>query len=112
MSTEGPRWTLDTARAMLPEVRKRTAVAVPGVERGLRERADAAGDVRAEIDARLRQEIGRWTREMEALGVAVKGLWLVDFDTGGGYLCWKWPEENLSWFHGYEDGFSGRTRIQ
>ena len=97
---------------MLPEVRKRTAAAVPAVERSLTERALAEGAERAEIEARLRSEIGRWTREMEALGVEVKGLWLVDFDNGSGYFCWKWPEEGLGWFHGYEDGFSGRTRIQ
>jgi len=97
---------------MLPEVRKRTAAAVPEVERNLTERASAEGPARAEIEARLRSEIGRWTREMEALGVEVKGLWLVDFDNGSGYFCWKWPEEGLGWFHGYEDGFSGRTRIQ
>jgi len=109
---DSPQWTLDTARAMLPEVRKRTAAAVPEVERSLGERAGAEGPERAEIDARLRGQIGRWTREMEALGVEVKGLWLVDFDNGSGYFCWKWPEESLVWFHGYEDGFSGRTRIQ
>lgn len=97
---------------MLPEVRKRTAAAVPTVEKSLTERSLAEGAERAEIEARLRSEIGRWTREMEALGVEVKGLWLVDFDNGSGYFCWKWPEEGLGWFHGYEDGFSGRTRIQ
>ena len=45
-----------------------------------------------------------------ALGADVKGLWLVDFDTGAGYYCWKWPEEELAYFHGYEEGFAGRAR--
>jgi hypothetical protein len=49
---------------------------------------------------------------MEALGVEVKGPWLVDFDNGEGYYCWRWPEEELCWFHGYEDGVAGRIRIQ
>jgi hypothetical protein len=49
---------------------------------------------------------------MEALGLEVKGLWLVDFDNGSGYFCWKWPEEKLEFFHGYDEGFQGRTRIQ
>ena len=26
--------------------------------------------------------------------------------------CWQWPEEHLEYFHGYEEGFEGRTRIQ
>jgi hypothetical protein len=49
---------------------------------------------------------------MEALGVEVKGLWLVDFDNGSGYYCWQWPEEGLEYFHGYEEGFEARSRIQ
>jgi hypothetical protein len=49
---------------------------------------------------------------MEALGLEVKGLWLVDFDNGSGCYCWQWPEEELAFFHGYEEGFAGRTRIQ
>jgi hypothetical protein len=49
---------------------------------------------------------------MEAFGVEVKGAWLVDFDTGAGYYCWQWPEEELSYFHGYDEGFEGRIRIQ
>jgi hypothetical protein len=49
---------------------------------------------------------------MEALGLEVKGLWLVDFDNGSGYYCWRWPEEDLAYFHGYDEGFDGRVRIQ
>ena len=49
---------------------------------------------------------------MEALGVEVKGPWLVDFDSGAGYYCWRWPEEELAYFHAYDEGFHHRTRIQ
>jgi hypothetical protein len=55
--------------------------------------------------------IERWTREMEALGAEVKGLWLIDFDSGAGYYCWRWPEPDF-FFHGYEEGFAGRVPIQ
>jgi hypothetical protein len=108
------RWTLATARALLPEVRARTAEAVPEVEKLLEERAamDADSPGRAELEARLRHQIGRWARSMEALGVEVKGLWLVDFDNGSGYYCWRWPEQELGYFHTYEEGFPGRVRIQ
>ena len=108
------RWTLEAAREILAEVRERTARAVPEVERlvAARELRDPGSEERAEIEAQIRTQIGRWTRVMEALGVEVKGLWLVDFDNGNGYYCWKWPEEELAWYHGYEDAFKGRVRIQ
>jgi len=108
------RWTLKAAREILAEVREHTARAVPEVERLVSERdlQDAGSEERMEIEAQIRTQIGRWTRAMEALGVEVKGLWLVDFDNGNGYYCWKWPEEQLAWYHGYEDGFAGRVRIQ
>jgi hypothetical protein len=108
------RWTLEAAREILTEVREHTARAVPEVERLLAERAQHEPDSeeRLAIDARIRTQISRWTRAMEALGAEVNGLWLVDFDNGNGYYCWKWPEEELAWYHGYEDGFEGRVRIQ
>lgn len=56
--------------------------------------------------------VEQWARDMEALGVEVKGAWLVDFDSGAGYYCWRWPEEELAYFHAYDEGFDNRTRIQ
>jgi hypothetical protein len=111
---EARRWSLAAARELLPDVRERTGKAVPEVEALLAERArlPAEDPARAEVEVRLRQRIAAWARSMEALGVEVKGLWLVDFDNGSGYFCWKWPETGLDWFHGYDDGFAGRTRIQ
>ena len=53
-----------------------------------------------------------WAEKIRGLGAEVKGPWLVDFDSGAGYYCWKWPEEGLGFFHGYEEGFSGRVRLQ
>jgi hypothetical protein len=66
----------------------------------------------AELEAKLRTVVSRWIRQMEALGVAVKGLWLVDFDNGSGYYCWRWPEERLEWYHGYDEEHAERIRIQ
>ena len=33
-------------------------------------------------------------------------------DNGRGYYCWCWPEEQLEYFHGYDEGYAGRVRIQ
>jgi hypothetical protein len=105
-------WTLEGARAVLGDVRARTERAVDAVERLVLEREGAAAEARARVDAQIQALIERWAGEMEALGAEVKGVWLVDFDTGSGYYCWRWPEERLDHFHGYEEGFAGRTRIQ
>ncbi len=56
--------------------------------------------------------VGRWAESVMGLGIDVKGIWLVDFDNGSGYYCWQYPEESLQYFHGYEDGFGGRVKLQ
>lgn len=82
--------SLEAARELLPDVRSRTERAVGEVEAQLPTRRS---DPRAE--AAIRTVVGRWVRSMEAFGLEIKGLWLVDFDNGSGYYCWKWPEEDL-----------------
>jgi hypothetical protein len=108
------QWSLEGARALLGEVRERTGTAADEVEKLLEEREgrEAGSPERLAIDARIRVAVSRWVRSMEALGLEVKGLWLVDFDNGSGYYCWRWPEEELAYFHGYDEGFDGRVRIQ
>ncbi|MDD3650691.1 DUF2203 domain-containing protein [Immundisolibacter sp.] len=55
--------------------------------------------------------VSAWVNKMRRLGLVVKGLWLVDFDTGDGYLCWKYPELKLGHYHGYDEGFAGRRPL-
>jgi hypothetical protein len=108
------RWTLEAARALSADLRARTERAYQECQELLAERAllpPESAELRA-LDARVAALMERWSREMEALGVEVKGPWLVDFDTGSGYFCWKWPEQSVEYFHGYEEGFAGRKRIQ
>ena len=53
-----------------------------------------------------------WASSILQLGVDVKGLWLVDFDSGDGiYYCWQHPEEKLEYFHDYDSGFAGRRSL-
>ena len=100
-SEEKKIFTLGEAREALPRVREITAEAVARYE-------SVAGEAEE-----LQQEIvGQWVRQITALGVEVKGLWLVDFDSGAGYYCWKYPELSLDFFHGYDEGFAGRLPLQ
>jgi regulator of sirC expression with transglutaminase-like and TPR domain len=96
-------FSLVEAREMLPRVRELTSDAFSRYSE-LGEDADAEDD---------RQEVVRgWIERLSALGVEIKGLWLVDFDSGAGYYCWKYPEPSLDFFHGYEEGFAGRLPLQ
>lgn len=66
-----------------------------------------AQEIQKQIDA----IIDRWQNKLERLGVRPKGLWLADFDNGEGYFCWKFPEVEILFKHGYHDGFTGRIAI-
>lgn len=97
------------AAALLPEVRAITEEAQARVE-ALRARAERGEDpagLQVEADA----VVEAWTRAMHERSIEVKGLWLIDFDNGSGYYCWRWPETKLEYYHSYEDGFPGRMRI-
>jgi hypothetical protein len=55
--------------------------------------------------------VEQWQSKIQKLGGDPKGLWLVDFDCGVGYFCWKFPEASLTYFHGYTEGFKSRVKI-
>ena len=93
------------ASDLLPEVRQATDEAYRRVERLA---VSGAGTAQAEADAIVQA----WARDLLARGLEIKGLWLVDFDNGSGYYCWRYPEERLEFYHSYEEGFGGRMRIQ
>ena len=93
-------FSYEDACALLPEVQRLTSVAVEQVEE------------LEEADPQAYQTIvADWARSVMDLGIEVKGLWLVDFDSGGGYYCWRYPEPALEYFHGYEEGFGGRVKL-
>ena len=97
------------AAGLLSEVRAITADAHARVE-ALRSRAEGAEDA-TELEAQADQILREWAAAMHERGIEVKGLWLIDFDNGSGYYCWRWPETKLEYYHSYDDGFSGRMRI-
>lgn len=93
-------FSYEEAAALLPEVQRVTSEAVDRVEQTV--------STEAEDYERI---VTEWAEAIMAMGVEVKGLWLVDFDSGGGYYCWRHPEPALEYFHGYEEGFGGRVKL-
>lgn len=68
---------------------------------------ERAGAVQTKIDSTLQ----KWQDNIRRLGAVPKGIWNVDFDCGTGYYCWKFPENEIRFWHGYQDGFPGRVEI-
>ena len=106
-----PVYSYEDALALMPEVKALTGRAVERIQELL------GGDSYDEwevSEAMLPDYLGiveEWSRSVLDLGAEVKGLWLVDFDCGSGYYCWKYPEPTLQHFHSYEEGFGGRVRL-
>ena len=107
IQTEKRIFTYAQAKALLPRIQQLTQEAYDRVERLL-----SANAIQPHTREQAQSIVNGWAKEMGNLGVDIKGLWLVDFDNGSGYYCWKHPEASLDYYHTYEEGFSGRVRIQ
>lgn len=106
-------FSYDEAQATLPMVRGLTEAALRQIS-ALYARVQSQEELerrRGEIESAVEQIVEAWAAEVAALGCEVKGLWLVDWDSGHGYYCWRYPEESIAHFHGYDDGFAGRIPI-
>jgi len=106
-------FSYDEALETFPLVRDLTAAAVRHVEAlvnslGSRDEMD---DRRQELEESCEKIVRVWTAEVTSIGCEVKGLWLVDWDSGDGYYCWRFPESAISFFHTYDEGFNGRIPI-
>jgi hypothetical protein len=133
---ERERWpklfTLDEARALLPDVRL-IVEAIQAQKQNLdteTARLDAAGaraqgnghGPRGALDAqaraeRLAAEIRAGIERLAALGVEMKGIdeGLVDFPSEREgrvvYLCWRLGEPDIEHWHELDAGFRGRQRL-
>jgi hypothetical protein len=106
-------FSLREARELLPHVKHVTADAVRRAETLAAQLSGMSEDdpEHATLAAALRDVVSGWADEVRSLGPEAKGLWLVDFDNGDGYYCWQYPEEAITHYHGYDEGFSGRMKI-
>jgi hypothetical protein len=106
-------FSYDEAVNTFPVVRDLTAAAVRQVEALLKSVAsrDELDSRRDEVEEARERIVRAWAQQISTLGCEVKGVWLVDWDSGDGYYCWRFPEETLSFFHTYDEGFAGRLPI-
>lgn len=116
-STEEPipkTHDLGTANRLIPLIRRYTEEAVNesesvGAELSQFSPADPQYKKLSDEYDRI---VMRWVERIHRLGALAKGLWLVDFDTGDGYLCWVYPEDRVEFFHGYDQGFKHRRKLE
>jgi hypothetical protein len=108
----GRIFTLDEARALMPQVIATTEPVyslAASLAEELSQAEEANDDDRSEdLRSRLQTLVQSWQQSMQDLEAEVKGLWLVDFDSGDGYWCWAYPELELGYWHSYEGGFRSR----
>ncbi|HEV8582675.1 MAG TPA: DUF2203 family protein [Thermoanaerobaculia bacterium] len=106
-------FSYDEALATFPVVRDLTTLAARRIEAlGAQVSSEEEMDARREELEEARERIIRdWAQEVSSIGCEVKGLWLVDWDSGDGYYCWRFPEEAIGFFHTYDEGFAGRIPI-
>ena len=109
-------FSYEQAVALLPEVARITSDAVERLSLAAAQADDGEDDEaddenEAGEPAEYERIVTEWAEAILGMGVEVKGLWLVDFDSGSGYYCWKYPEPALEYFHGYEEGFGGRVKL-
>jgi hypothetical protein len=78
---------------------------------------EGVGDARTPEFAKLARELQEIVDELALIGVQVKDpdSGLLDFpalrEGEPVLLCWRVGEAAVEWYHGLEDGFAGRRRI-
>jgi hypothetical protein len=104
-------FSYEEAVALLPQVQGITGVAVTEVRKLLNRDPDSTDPVPPAVAEEYQRIVGEWADTIMQFGIEVKGLWLIDFDNGGGYYCWRYPESSLQYYHGYDEGFRGRVKL-
>lgn len=123
----GPYYTVAEANAALLVVRELIATILNTRRDVLKDRAEVwpaiekaaanGGNYRASELIYEFETVRRCLKEIRAMGIFVKDVntGLVDFlserDGDDIYLCWKYDEPEVAYWHTLEGGFAGRRRI-
>ena len=108
-------FSLEEAKGLMPEVKRLTEpvyTLAASLAEEIREAEENEETARQdELKERLQSLVQSWSESIQDMGADVKGLWLVDFDSGDGYWCWAYPEAELDHWHSYEGGFRARVPV-
>ena len=107
-------YVLAEASELLPVVRKITENAYERLSR-LDERLELmllCDPRRTKIADEYEKIVRKWIASITRLGAIPNGLWRVDFDTGEGYLCWRFPELKIGFFREYKENFDERKPVK
>ncbi len=106
-------FSYEEACELLPLIRRITAQSEQELKRviAFMKHAAMSSDRKRELQSKADEIVFRWSAKVSRTGAVVKGLWIVDFDMGEGYYCWKYNEETISHWHGYNEGFSKRVPL-
>ncbi|HJW09602.1 MAG TPA: DUF2203 domain-containing protein [Holophagaceae bacterium] len=108
-------FSLEEAKGLMPEVKRLTEpvyLLAASLAEEVREAEEGDDATRQDdLKERLQTLVQSWSDSIQDLGADVKGLWLVDFDSGDGYWCWAYPEAELDHWHSYEGGFGARVPV-
>jgi hypothetical protein len=106
-------FTLLQAKGILPIIKRVTARSYKKIQKlGVQSTFIQDPETKKQIDALMEAEFKNWQIKISKLGGIPKGMWLVDFDYGNGFYCWQFPENDISHFHDYQNGFQGRIPLQ
>lgn len=108
-----PQFTLESAKEILPIIQRATKHADSEIKVLLAKMSeiDPRSSEGVAIELQVNELFVQWQTKMTKLGVEGKGMFMVDFDTGVDYLCWKFPETSLEHRHEYTEGMQHRTKI-
>lgn len=108
-------FSLEQARQILPIVRRITEEISEKVDAHITELENTPNHQKKVIiiiEEQINELIYHWNEKIKKLGAIPKGLWLVDFDFGRGYYCWKFPEIGINYWHTREEGYSDRRPLE
>ncbi len=111
--TQPKKFNLEEANKLLPVIRKITKETVEQfliLEAKLKH-YESNPEKYKQIEKEVNDLLNKWADKIAKLGADPKGIWLVDFNNGEGYYCWRYDEEKVEYYHSYEEGFSGRQPI-